>query len=94
MRLSVPVELVDPGEPRLAEDAVTENVSPCGVRVLVKTPVDRDALLLLKSPAPRFRTSVRVVYCEPVTGGQFGVGLQLQGTSVNWTENITDVAAD
>jgi hypothetical protein len=90
IHLTVPVRLLNPGEPRVAEDAVTENVSPRGARVLVKTPIEPDALLLLKSPAPRFRTSVRVVYCEPLSGGQFGLGLELEEVSVNWTETTTD----
>jgi hypothetical protein len=90
IHLTVPVSLLNPGEPRVAEDAVTENVSPRGARVLVKTPIEPDALLLLKSPTPRFRTSVRVVYCEPLSGGQFGLGLQLEEVSVNWTETTTD----
>lgn len=94
MRLTAPVTLLFPGDSRAAEDAVTENVSPQGARVLVKAPLEPDVLLQLISPAPRFRTSVRVVYCESLSNGQFGVGLQLQGPSVNWIENITDVAAD
>jgi hypothetical protein len=92
IHMTVPVSLLNPGESRVAEDAVTENVSPGGARVLVKTPVAPDVLLQLKSPTPRFRTSVRVVYCEPLSAGQFGLGLQLQGPSVNWIENSTDVA--
>jgi PilZ domain len=90
--LTVPVKLLNVGEPPVAEDGVTENVSPRGVRVLVKTPIEPNALLLLRSPAPRFRTSVRVVYCEPISGGQFGLGLELEGPSVNWSGNPMDAA--
>lgn len=92
IHLTVPVKLLNTGEPRVAEDGVTENVSPWGARVLVNKPIEPDALLLLKSFTPRFRTSVRVVYCEPLSGGQFGLGLQLEGPSVNWTGSATGVA--
>jgi len=92
IHLTVPVKLLNPWEPRVAEDGVTENVSPRGARVLVKTPIEPDALLLLKSPTPRFRTSVRVVYCELLSGGQFGLGLQVEGPSVNWAGSATDAA--
>lgn len=92
IHLTVPVKLQNPAEPRVAEDGVTENVSPRGARVLVKTPIEPDALLLLKSPTPRFRTSVRVVYCEPLSGGQFGLGLEVDGPSVNWTGTSMDAA--
>lgn len=92
IHLTVPVTLLSPGEPRVAENAVTENVSPLGARVLVKTSIAPEVLLLLKSSTPKFRTSVRVVYCEPLSGGQFGLGLQLQGPSVNWIEESSDAA--
>jgi len=93
MRLTLPVGLLSPGEPELTQDAVTENVSPWGARVVVNVPTKPDALLLLKSPTHSFQTSVRVVYCEPLSGGQFGAGLQLQGPSVDWTQNLTDRVA-
>lgn len=92
IHLTVPVKLQNPADPRVAEDGVTENVSPRGARVLVKTPIAPDALLLLKSPTPKFRTSVRVVYCELLSGGQFGLGLEIEGVSVNWTGNSMDTA--
>ena len=88
-RLSLPIELLYPGDAEPSEDAVTENVSPLGVRVLVKTPKERDTMMLVRSPAPKFRASVRVVYCEPLPGGEFGVGLQLQGPSLNWLGSVT-----
>jgi hypothetical protein len=90
IHLTVPVKLLNLGEPRVTEDGVTENVSPRGARVLVKTPIEPDAILLLKSLAPSFRTSVRVVYCERISGGQFGLGLELEGPSVNWSGNPMD----
>jgi hypothetical protein len=87
--LTLPIKLLYPGDVEPSEDAVTENVSPLGVRVLVKTPKEPDTLMLVKSPAPRFRASVRVVYCEPLPSGEFGVGLQLQGQHLNWLANVT-----
>jgi hypothetical protein len=93
IHLTVSVRLVEPGEREVAQNAFTENVSPGGVRVVVKSPREPGALLFLKSPIHGFRTSVRVVYCEPLSGAQFGVGLQLQDPSVNWAETFTDSAA-
>ena len=91
--LTVPVKLLNPDEPGVTEDAVTQNVSPWGARVVVSSRREPDVLLLLKSPTHRLRTSVRVVYCEPLAGGQFGVGLQLQGPSINWLDNSADGSA-
>lgn len=93
IRLSLPIKLFYPGDREPSADAVTENVSPLGVRVLVKTPQKPDTLMLVKSPAPRFRASVRVVYCEPLPSGEFGVGLQLQGPNLDWLATVTGEAA-
>jgi PilZ domain len=92
IQLTVPVKLLNAGKPPVSEDGVTENVSPRGARVVVNTPIEPDALLLLRSPTPGFRTSVRVVYCERLSGGQFGLGLQLEGPTVNWSGGTTDAA--
>lgn len=93
IRLTVAIKLFYAGQAETSEDAVTENVSPLGARVLVKTPKEPDTLMLVKSPAPRFRVSARVVYCEPLPSGEFGVGLQLQGQSLNWAENVMSTTA-
>lgn len=88
--LSVQVEVLEPGVSEVGKDAVTENVSPSGARVRVGTPMQPDALVVLKSPMRKFGTSVRVVYCEPLLDGQFGVGLQLDRVAVDWTNYFTD----
>lgn len=90
--LALPVKLVDPQEPKVPEDAITENVSPEGARVLVRAPKQPDTALFLHSLTHGFRTSVRVVYCEPLSGGEFGVGLQLRGASVKWAEKASSAA--
>ena len=57
----------------------TENVSTHGVRILTKRallPQERllvTSLIVREEPIP-----ARVVYCEPLAGGVFAVGLQLQ----------------
>jgi len=93
MYVTMPVRLLDPEGLRVVADTMTENVSPQGARVVVKTHLEPDALLLLKSLKPKFRMSVRVVYCESLSGGRFGIGLQLRGAVVNWTEDSMDIAA-
>jgi hypothetical protein len=88
IRLAAQVKLLDARKPELAENAVTENVSPQGARVLVKTPMQPETLLFLISLEHNFRTSVRVIYCEPLSSEQFGVGLQLQEPSVNLLDKV------
>ena len=93
MYLTVPVRLLDPETSLIVEDTVTENVSPHGVRVTLKTVLQRDTVLQLRSVAPKVRSAVRVVYCESLSGGRFAVGLQFRETTVNWTERSVDAAA-
>lgn len=93
--------LLDPGDSQVIQDAATENVSSRGVRVVLKARREPDGprllqpgrLLFLKSPQHKIRTSVRVVYCQTLSNGQLGVGLQVQGASVNWAERFTGKAA-
>jgi PilZ domain len=67
------------GPPEPIEKATTENVSTHGVRVLTKHPLPLHERLLVTSligseePKPAL-----VVYCQPLTGDLFGVGLQFQ----------------
>ena len=81
--LKLAIELLDPREPK-ADPGVTENVSRLGVRVLLRAPKEPNTVLLLNCPANNLRTSARVVYCEALSDGQFGVGLQLKEPAVDW----------
>ena len=80
--LAVPMQLSRlqrQGSADLAEKTITENVSTHGVRVLTKRAVPPQERLLVASlvgneePIP-----ARVVYCQPLAGGVFGVGLQFE----------------
>lgn len=90
--LAFPVKLINPQDLKLAEDAITENVSPLGARVLVKARKEPEEPLILHSLTHGFRTPVRVVYCEPLPDGQFAAGLHLQGLSVKWANIGTSSA--
>ena len=63
----------------LTEKTTTENVSTHGVRVLTRRPLPPQEWLLVTSlvgseePKP-----ARVVYCQPLPEGGFGVGLQFE----------------
>jgi hypothetical protein len=84
MRFETSVTLIRAQEPGVSESALTQNVSPMGTRVLVKSSMAPDQLLYLTSPAVGVRASVRVIYCQPLANGQFAVGLRVQGHPVNW----------
>ncbi|HKS80437.1 MAG TPA: PilZ domain-containing protein [Candidatus Acidoferrales bacterium] len=79
------IRLTDPQHPDVTEEVVTENVSPGGLRVLAKMPVEPGCLLAIDSPTHRFHTSVRVVYCQRIGKNEYVLGMELQGLNVNWT---------
>jgi len=85
IRLEVPMEIsslqkLDPTDP--AEKTTAENVSARGVRVLTKhawSPQERLLVTSLTSPIGNERSMpARVVYCQPLAEGVFGVGLQFE----------------
>jgi hypothetical protein len=61
------------------ENTTTENVSSRGLRVLTRSALQPQERLwvtpLIGSEMPK---PARVVYCQPVAGELFGVGLQFQ----------------
>jgi hypothetical protein len=61
------------------EKAVTENVSPRGVRVISTSEWDTDDTILVALPAGHFTSAARVTYCAPTGDGRFGTGLEFVG---------------
>ncbi|MGC2002195.1 MAG: hypothetical protein WA658_20220, partial [Candidatus Acidiferrales bacterium] len=58
------------------EKAVTENVSPGGVRVISTSDWFIDDTILVSLPAGHFTSAARVAYCDALGQGKFGVGLE------------------
>lgn len=63
------------------EKAVTENVSPNGVRVISTSDWFIDDTILVSLPAGHFTSAARVAYCDVLGQGRFGVGLEFVGSS-------------
>jgi PilZ domain len=82
MRVSVDLSSLDLRKP--AQEGITENVSPRGARVLTTRPWNPNDRLNVRSLLGNFRSRARVVYCTPVDGERFAVGLQLFAIAGNW----------
>lgn len=80
--------------PTAAEPTTTENVSSLGLRVLTQRPRVPDERLMIRSVDADLRTLVRVVYCQRLSDGRFGIGLQFQGQAVNWSKGPSSGVAD
>ncbi len=76
IRLSVPLEVSKLQYPNDTETTVTENISSIGARVLSWRPIEPNERLMIRFLGLNLRTQARVVYCERLRHGQFGVGLQ------------------
>ena len=83
--LSIRVDLCSLDVRHPAREALTENVSTHGARVVSTTPWNRNDRLNLWSLPGDFRARARVIYCEPLGRHSFAIGLQLLAASGDWS---------
>lgn len=67
-----------------AQEGVTENISARGARVLTSRPWKPNDRLNVRSLLGNFRSRARVVYCEPIDGDLYAIGLQLLAAAGSW----------
>jgi hypothetical protein len=78
--METPLELTKLREPAHLERAKTENVCSFGARIVTRRalkPGDQ-FLVSLTSNIGKLRTKARVVYCQALSKGLFGVGLRFE----------------
>ncbi|HXN96435.1 MAG TPA: PilZ domain-containing protein [Candidatus Acidoferrales bacterium] len=92
--LSVPVQISRFWESSGTERTITENVCSGGLRVVAQRQMNPDEPLLVSSTTGDLRVQARVVYCERLRDGRFGVGLHFQGAEVHWPAGNSSSAAD
>ena len=83
-RLAVPVQISSLQDPTARERTITENVCSLGLRVLMGRARELNERLLIKSLDGDLQILARVVYCQQLSDGRFGVGLQFQQNAANW----------
>lgn len=79
-RLALPVEIFSLHDPSAPERTSTENVCSLGARLLAQRPKELNERLLIRSFGSEFRTLARVVYCQRLSDGRFGIGVQFLGS--------------
>jgi hypothetical protein len=67
-----------------AQEGVTENISNRGARVVTSRPWKPNDRLNVRSLLGNFRSRARVVYCEPIGGDLYAIGLQLFAAAGSW----------
>src|SRR5713101_8831048 len=86
IRLAVSVQISSLLDSSANEQITTENVCSLGIRILTERARDLNERLMISTFVGDLRTLARVVYCQRLPDGRFGVGLQLQGQAGNWSE--------
>ncbi len=87
IRLAVPVEISSSRSADEVERTTTENVCSVGIRILTQRAKDSNERLNINSLVGDLRAVARVVYCQRLADGRFGVGLQVQGRPINWSKS-------
>lgn len=84
IQLAFPVQISSLYDPSTSERTTTENVCSLGMRVLTQKARELNERLMISSLVGDLRALARVVYCQRLPGGRFGVGIQFQGQSISW----------
>jgi PilZ domain len=74
------------------ERAVTENVSPRGIRVISSSEWYVDDTILVSLPAGHYTSAARVAYCDASGKDRFVTGLEFVGTNEQLQLSNIDVA--
>jgi hypothetical protein len=94
IRLAVPVQISSMLDPYAIERTTTENVCSVGVRVLSQAAKELNERLLVRSLAGDLRGLARVVYCQRLPDGRYGIGLQFQEGPANWPTSFLSGTSD
>lgn len=62
----------------LPEGVFTDNVSARGLRLVIPAKLEPGKTIEIRSPEDGLEWRGRVVYCEPLAGGKFAVGIEME----------------
>jgi hypothetical protein len=94
IRQAVPVQIASLQNPSAMERTTTENVCSIGARVLSQAAKEPNERLLISSLVGDLRSLARVVYCQRLPDGRFGIGLQFQEGATNWPTTFVGGTSD
>jgi hypothetical protein len=88
VKMTVPVDLVTAEGQLITERVITVNVSPHGARVLTKRHWQTAERPWLSSLTSYMRLQGSVVYCQPLSNGEFCVGLKFLASLKDFGDNF------
>jgi hypothetical protein len=83
IRLVAPVEISSLLNLAVTERTTMENFCSLGIRILTQRARELNERLWVRLLDGDLRAFARVVYCQRLADGRFGVGLQFEGQAVN-----------
>jgi hypothetical protein len=86
--MAVPVDLLVVEEKLVSERVVTVNVSPHGARVVTKRHWRPGEQPWVASLTSYLRLQGSVVYCRPLTNGDFCLGLKFRASFTGWEDSL------
>lgn len=86
---AIPVEIATLQQSAWIERASTENVSSLGARVLSERPRQRNEIVAIRSLFSEHPAEARIVYCERLADGRFGIGMHFLREVANWSNGLS-----
>jgi len=75
---------VEPAESEREERTYTDNISARGARIFSRYPWHAgDAIML--TPLREETASAKVIYCQTLPDGRYGIGVKFQGDPLTWS---------
>jgi len=84
----IPVSISSLRQPVVNEKLNTENFSPRGLRVLTLYARRRDEIVEITLETTKQERLARVVYCEKLSNGKYGIGLEIIGDPIDWAAEM------
>jgi hypothetical protein len=84
--LSTVIRIRSLEHPESVEVGISQNLSPSGVRLIVKSWWMPNEPVRVESPPDVFRSRACVVYCQSMPAGDFAVGLRLLVPQPRWSQ--------
>ena len=82
--VAIPVRITSLDRLWQTEEAMTENMSFLGARILVKNMWRKGEQMVVESPKASQPFQAEVIYCQPLKSGGAAIGVRLTGERRGW----------
>ena len=90
IQLAIPIQISSVLDAVATERATTENVCSKGIRIRSEHARNLNERLIVTALAGGLQARARVLYCQKLSDGLFGVGLQFERQSSEWPVMLSE----